>query len=46
MALFGKIEFDTYTGQLQVMHPEFEILSGDDEDGEAGLHTGPHCPDL
>jgi ATP-dependent DNA helicase RecG len=44
VALFGKIEFDTYTGHLQVMHPEFEILSADDEDGEAGLHTGRIVP--
>jgi len=44
VALFGKIEFDSYTGQLQVMHPEFEALSGDDEDGEASLHTGRIVP--
>jgi ATP-dependent DNA helicase RecG len=44
VALFGKIELDTYTGQLQVMHPEFEILSADDEDGEASLHTGRIVP--
>jgi ATP-dependent DNA helicase RecG len=44
VALFGKIELDTYTGHLQVMHPEFEILSADDEDGEAGLHTGRIVP--
>src|SRR5919107_1423466 len=29
VALFGKIEFDSYGGRLQVMHPEFEMLSGD-----------------
>ena len=44
VALFGKIEFDTYAGHLQVMHPEFEILSADDEEGEAGLHTGRIVP--
>ena len=26
------------------MHPEFEILSADDEEGEAGLHTGRIVP--
>jgi ATP-dependent DNA helicase RecG len=44
VALFGKIELDTYTGHLQVMHPEFEVLSADDEDGEASLHTGRIVP--
>ena len=27
VALFGKVEFDTYSGELAMMHPEFEILS-------------------
>ena len=44
VALFGKIEFDTYSGHLQVMHPEFEILSADDDEGETGLHTGRIVP--
>jgi len=44
VALFGKVEFDSYTGELTMLHPEFEILSGDDEDGEAGLHTGRIVP--
>src|SRR5580693_3956910 len=44
VALFGKVEFDSYSGELQMMHPEFEILSGDDEDGEAVLHTGRVVP--
>jgi ATP-dependent DNA helicase RecG len=43
-ALFGKVEFDNYTGELQMLHPEFEILSGDDEDGEAALHVGRVVP--
>src|SRR5579884_2578497 len=42
-ALYGKIELDSYTGDLQIMHPEFEILSGDD-DGDAALHTGRVVP--
>jgi ATP-dependent DNA helicase RecG len=44
VALYGKIEFDTYGGRLQVMHPEFEMLAGDDDEGEAGLHTGRIVP--
>ena len=43
VALFGKIEFDNYSGNLAIMHPEFEILSGDD-DGDASLHTGRVVP--
>jgi ATP-dependent DNA helicase RecG len=43
-ALYGKIELDNYTGDLLMMHPEFEILSGDDSDGDAALHTGRIVP--
>ncbi|HEY1204366.1 MAG TPA: ATP-dependent DNA helicase RecG [Bryobacteraceae bacterium] len=39
VALYGKIEFDSYSGELSILHPEFEIL-GEEEEGEAGLHTG------
>jgi ATP-dependent DNA helicase RecG len=44
VSLFGKIEFDSFTGELSVLHPEFEILSGDDDEGEAALHTGRVAP--
>ncbi len=44
VALFGKVEFDSYSGELTMLHPEFEILSGDDEEGEASLHTGRIVP--
>src|SRR6516225_645138 len=44
VSLFGKIELDSYSGELTVLHPEFEILSGDDEDGEQALHTGRIVP--
>ncbi|HUK14920.1 MAG TPA: ATP-dependent DNA helicase RecG [Bryobacteraceae bacterium] len=44
LALYGKVEFDSYTGELTMLHPEFEILSGDDEDGEAALHVGRIVP--
>src|SRR5579883_1828186 len=43
VALFGKIEFDAYSGNLSMMHPEYEILSGE-EDGDASLHTGRVVP--
>ncbi len=43
-ALYGKIELDNYTGDLLMMHPEFEILGGDDSDGDAALHTGRIVP--
>ncbi len=39
VALFGKVEFDPYSGRLVMLHPEYEILSAADE-AEAGLHTG------
>jgi ATP-dependent DNA helicase RecG len=44
LALYGKVEFDSYSGELTMLHPEFEILTGDEEDGEAGLHTGRIVP--
>src|SRR5579862_4760587 len=43
VALFGKVEFDSYSGNLAMMHPEYEILSAD-EDGDASLHTGRVVP--
>ncbi len=43
VALFGKVEWDTYGGGLSMMHPEFEILSSDD-DGDMSLHTGRVVP--
>src|SRR6266566_2746279 len=43
IALFGKIEFDSYSRGLGMMHPEFEILTGDD-DGDSSLHTGRVVP--
>ncbi len=43
VALYGKVEFDSYSGNLAMMHPEYEILTGDDE-GDASLHTGRVVP--
>jgi ATP-dependent DNA helicase RecG len=44
VALFGKIEFDSYSGELTVLHPDFEILSGEDDDGDATLHVARVVP--
>ena len=44
LALFGKIEFDNYSGELSMHHPEYEILTGDEEDGDAGLHVNRIVP--
>jgi ATP-dependent DNA helicase RecG len=43
LALYGKVEFDSYSRGLSIMHPEFEILSGGEEN-EASLHTGRIVP--
>jgi ATP-dependent DNA helicase RecG len=43
VALYGKVEWDSYTGELSMLHPEFEILS-EDEEGDASLHTGRVTP--
>jgi ATP-dependent DNA helicase RecG len=43
IALYGKVEFDSYSGELSILHPEFEIL-GEEEEGETGLHTGRIVP--
>lgn len=44
VALFGKIELDNYTGDLLMMNPEDEIFTGDESDGDVGLHTGRIVP--
>ncbi len=43
VALYGKVEFDSYTAGLTVMHPEYEILA-DDEESDSGLHSGRIVP--
>ncbi len=43
VALFGKIEFDTYSGQLSIMHPDYEVMYSDDDEDNA-LHTGRIVP--
>ncbi len=44
VALFGKVELDSFRGDLQIMHPEFEILSDNEEDFDATLHVGRIVP--
>src|SRR6202167_3244070 len=44
VALFGKIEFDSYRGELQMMHPETEFLGGEDDEGDSALHVGRIVP--
>ena len=44
VALYGKVELDSYTGDLLILHPEFEVLSSDDSEQDAGLHTGRIVP--
>jgi ATP-dependent DNA helicase RecG len=43
VSLYGKVEWDSYSGGLAMMHPEFESLAGDD-DGDASIHTGRVVP--
>lgn len=44
VALYGKVEFDTYSRQISMMHPEYEVLRGDEEEGDESLHTGRIVP--
>jgi ATP-dependent DNA helicase RecG len=44
VALYGKVDFDTYSRELSMMHPEYELLRGDDDEGDESLHTGRIVP--
>src|SRR5271154_4869318 len=44
VALFGKIELDSYRGELQMLHPETEFLSGEEDDADSALHVGRIVP--
>jgi ATP-dependent DNA helicase RecG len=44
VALYGKIEYDSYTGELTVLHPEMEFLSEDGDAADAALHVGRIVP--
>jgi RecG-like helicase len=43
VALYGRVEYDSYRGELSMVHPEYEVLR-DDEEEEEGLHTGRIVP--
>ncbi len=43
VALYGKIELDSYTGDLLMLHPEVEWL-GEDDSADDALHTGRIVP--
>ena len=44
VALYGKVDYDTYSRELSMMHPEYELLRGDDDEGDESLHTGRIVP--
>jgi ATP-dependent DNA helicase RecG len=44
VALYGKVEFDSYAGELTMLHPEFEAFYSDDDEAPASLHTGRVVP--
>ncbi len=44
IALFGKVEFDSYRGDLTMLHPEMEVLAGDEDDADTTLHVGRIVP--
>jgi ATP-dependent DNA helicase RecG len=44
VALYGKVEFDSYAGQLTMLHPELEDLTEGDDAAEAALHLGRVVP--
>lgn len=44
VALYGKVELDTFSNALQMLHPEYEILTPGDDEGDLSLHTGRIVP--
>ena len=44
VALYGKVEYDTYAAELTMLHPEFEILYADEDDSTESLHVGRVVP--
>src|SRR5260370_18587055 len=40
VALFGKVGVGSYSGELGMLHPEVETLTGDEEEGPASLYVG------
>jgi ATP-dependent DNA helicase RecG len=47
VSLYGKVEFETYTRSLSMLHPDYELLDAEAETEEPGgqaLHTGRIVP--
>ncbi len=44
VALFGRVEYDSYSREVTMLHPEYEILRGDDDDADESFHTGRIVP--
>jgi len=44
LAVYGKIEAEGPMNRITMLHPEFEILPENDDEGEAALHTGRIVP--
>jgi ATP-dependent DNA helicase RecG len=44
VALYGKVEYDNYAGEVTLLHPEFELLTSDDDERESALHVGRIVP--
>jgi ATP-dependent DNA helicase RecG len=43
VSFFGKVEWDSYSREVSMLHPEYEILRGE-EDPDAKLHLGRIVP--
>lgn len=44
VALYGKVEYDTYAREITMLHPEIEVLRGGEDEGDDSLHTGRIVP--
>lgn len=44
LAVYGRIEEEGPLNRLVMLHPEFEIIREDEDEGDAGLHTGRIVP--
>jgi len=44
VAAYGRIDAEGPLNRLVMLHPEFEIIREDEEEGDAGLHTGRIVP--
>ena len=44
VALYGKVDFDTYSRELSMLHPEYELLRAEEDEGDESLHTARIVP--